>query len=57
METREGNTPLHIAAGTKSMTKLSRSLADKQCDQSAQNKVGDTPLHIAVRYVQHKNSY
>ena len=54
MENREGNTPLHIAAGTKSMTKLSRSLADKQCDQSAQNKVGDTPLHIAVRYVQNK---
>jgi len=38
METREGNTLLHIAAGTKSAT-LSHLLADKQCDPSAQNKV------------------
>jgi len=45
-----------MATGTKSTT-LSRLLADKQCDPSAQNKVGDTQLHIAVRYVSTKNSY
>jgi len=49
METREGNTPLHIAAGTKDTTKLSCLLAEQQCDPNAQNKKGDTPLHIAAR--------
>jgi len=54
METREGNTPLHIAALTNNTTKLSRLLAHQYCNANAQNKKGDTPLHIAVRkrYVQ-----
>jgi len=49
MESREDNTPLHVAAGTNNTTKLSQLLADQQCDPNAQNKEGDTPLHIAVR--------
>jgi len=32
MESREDNTPLHVAAGTNNTTKLSQLLADQQCD-------------------------
>jgi len=49
METREGNTPLHIAAGTKDTTKLSRLLAEQQCDPNPQNKKGDIRSHTAGR--------
>ena len=49
METREGNTPLHIAAGENNATELSNLLADSQCNPNARNKEGDTPLHVAVR--------
>jgi len=53
---REGDTPLHIAAGINKTAALSQLLDNKHCNPNAQNKKGDTPLHIAVRnrYVQHE---
>ena len=50
METKGGNTPLHIAARENKKMKLSRLLAHQQCDPNTRNMEGDTPLHIAVKH-------
>jgi len=50
------NTPLHIAARWNNTAALSQLLDHEHCNPNAQNKEGDTPLHIAVRnrYMQHE---
>ena len=49
---KHGETPLHIAAGSKD-TDIAELLISRKADINAKDDGGDTPIHIAARYGSH----
>ena len=47
-QNKEGDTPLHIAAGWNKTAEVSKLLLYRECNPNTQNKEGDTPLHLAA---------